>query len=207
MIEVCPLLGSALDEAAWRNEPRGREGGDRINWTPVPGRTIINLLINYATRRPSLSLSLFLSKPWCSCLIADGHMINTKCSSSHNRRALCCKMSVEFDRFLDSGRKWVPISDSFSFFFFFFFLFFSLFGDEFFFSKVSGEKVNEIYFLVRLRRFLHGFFFVFIVEGFCIVLRKILILFFFTWNDFNLKEKRKWNVFNFNFCSLGMILI
>ena len=35
-----------------------------------------------------------------------GHMINTKCSSSHNRRALCCKMSVEFDRFLDSGRKW-----------------------------------------------------------------------------------------------------
>ncbi|XP_076670512.1 fringe glycosyltransferase [Andrena cerasifolii] len=36
----------------------------------------------------------------------NGHMINTKCSSTHNRRALCCKMSVEFDRFLDSGRKW-----------------------------------------------------------------------------------------------------
>lgn len=36
----------------------------------------------------------------------NGHMINTKCSSSHNRRALCCKMSVEFDRFLDSGQKW-----------------------------------------------------------------------------------------------------
>ncbi|XP_024945567.1 fringe glycosyltransferase isoform X2 [Cephus cinctus] len=36
----------------------------------------------------------------------NGHMINTKCSSSHNRRALCCKMSVEFDRFLASGRKW-----------------------------------------------------------------------------------------------------
>ncbi|XP_058797189.1 fringe glycosyltransferase isoform X2 [Phymastichus coffea] len=36
----------------------------------------------------------------------NGHMINTKCSSSHNRRALCCKMSVEFDKFLESGRKW-----------------------------------------------------------------------------------------------------
>ncbi|XP_043670184.1 fringe glycosyltransferase [Vespula pensylvanica] len=36
----------------------------------------------------------------------NGHMIDTKCSSSHNRRALCCKMSVEFDRFLESGRKW-----------------------------------------------------------------------------------------------------
>ncbi|KAL2729833.1 fringe glycosyltransferase [Vespula maculifrons] len=38
-------------------------------------------------------------------MISDGHMIDTKCSSSHNRRALCCKMSVEFDRFLESGRK------------------------------------------------------------------------------------------------------
>ncbi|XP_014469070.1 PREDICTED: fringe glycosyltransferase [Dinoponera quadriceps] len=36
----------------------------------------------------------------------NGHMIDTKCSSSHNRRALCCKMSVEFDRFLASNRKW-----------------------------------------------------------------------------------------------------
>lgn len=45
-------------------------------------------------------------------LLSDGHMINTKCSSSHNRRALCCKMSVEFDRFLDSGRKWVLFSIS-----------------------------------------------------------------------------------------------
>ncbi|XP_014205233.1 fringe glycosyltransferase isoform X2 [Copidosoma floridanum] len=36
----------------------------------------------------------------------NGHMINTKCSSSHNRRALCCKMSVEFDRFLESVAKW-----------------------------------------------------------------------------------------------------
>ncbi|EEB10059.1 Fringe glycosyltransferase, putative [Pediculus humanus corporis] len=36
----------------------------------------------------------------------DGHMINTNCSSSHNRKALCCKMSVEFDVFLESNKKW-----------------------------------------------------------------------------------------------------
>ncbi|XP_021921942.1 fringe glycosyltransferase [Zootermopsis nevadensis] len=36
----------------------------------------------------------------------NGHMINTNCSSSHNRKALCCKMSVEFDVFLESNRKW-----------------------------------------------------------------------------------------------------
>ncbi|XP_076332187.1 fringe glycosyltransferase-like isoform X2 [Tachypleus tridentatus] len=35
-----------------------------------------------------------------------GHLINTNCSSSHNRKALCCKMSVEFDRFLESQKKW-----------------------------------------------------------------------------------------------------
>ncbi|XP_074102919.1 fringe glycosyltransferase isoform X1 [Cotesia typhae] len=38
--------------------------------------------------------------------LTNGHMINTKCSSSHNRRALCCKMSVELDKFLESGKKW-----------------------------------------------------------------------------------------------------
>ncbi|XP_055950501.1 fringe glycosyltransferase-like [Argiope bruennichi] len=35
-----------------------------------------------------------------------GHFINTNCSSSHNRKALCCKMSVEFDTFLESSKKW-----------------------------------------------------------------------------------------------------
>ncbi|XP_019869547.2 fringe glycosyltransferase isoform X1 [Aethina tumida] len=35
-----------------------------------------------------------------------GRMINTKCSSSHNRKALCCKMSVEFDTFIDTDKKW-----------------------------------------------------------------------------------------------------
>ncbi|XP_022910063.1 fringe glycosyltransferase isoform X2 [Onthophagus taurus] len=36
----------------------------------------------------------------------NGHMINTNCSSSHYRKALCCKMAVEFDTFLESNRKW-----------------------------------------------------------------------------------------------------
>lgn len=36
----------------------------------------------------------------------NNHMINTNCSSSHGRKALCCKMSVEFDVFLESNEKW-----------------------------------------------------------------------------------------------------
>ncbi|XP_050737203.1 fringe glycosyltransferase-like [Eriocheir sinensis] len=35
-----------------------------------------------------------------------GHLINTNCSASHNRRALCCKMAAEFDAFLNSDKKW-----------------------------------------------------------------------------------------------------
>lgn len=37
---------------------------------------------------------------------AGDHLINTNCSAVHTRQALCCKMSVEYDKFLDSGRKW-----------------------------------------------------------------------------------------------------
>ncbi|XP_031620624.1 fringe glycosyltransferase [Contarinia nasturtii] len=36
----------------------------------------------------------------------SGHLINTNCSMGHLRKALCCKMSVEFDTFLESGKKW-----------------------------------------------------------------------------------------------------
>lgn len=34
------------------------------------------------------------------------HLINTRCPPSHNRRALCCKMAAEFDRYLESRKKW-----------------------------------------------------------------------------------------------------
>nr|XP_027199479.1 fringe glycosyltransferase-like isoform X1 [Dermatophagoides pteronyssinus] len=34
------------------------------------------------------------------------HIVNTNCSVSHNRKALCCKMSVEFDYYIDSDKKW-----------------------------------------------------------------------------------------------------
>lgn len=38
---------------------------------------------------------------------AGGHVINTNCSAVHTRQALCCKMSVEYDKFIESGRKYV----------------------------------------------------------------------------------------------------
>ncbi|XP_041790303.1 beta-1,3-N-acetylglucosaminyltransferase lunatic fringe-like [Chelmon rostratus] len=34
------------------------------------------------------------------------HLINTNCSSAHNRQALSCKMALEYDMFMNSGKKW-----------------------------------------------------------------------------------------------------
>ncbi|XP_072229386.1 beta-1,3-N-acetylglucosaminyltransferase radical fringe [Leuresthes tenuis] len=34
------------------------------------------------------------------------NIINTNCSAAHNRQALCCKMSVEYDKFIESQKKW-----------------------------------------------------------------------------------------------------
>ncbi|XP_052359870.1 beta-1,3-N-acetylglucosaminyltransferase lunatic fringe-like [Oncorhynchus keta] len=34
------------------------------------------------------------------------HMINTNCSAAHSRQALSCKMAVEYDTFISSGKKW-----------------------------------------------------------------------------------------------------
>ncbi|KAM5213643.1 beta-1,3-N-acetylglucosaminyltransferase lunatic fringe isoform 2-T2 [Hipposideros larvatus] len=35
-----------------------------------------------------------------------GNVVNTNCSAAHSRQALSCKMAVEYDRFIASGRKW-----------------------------------------------------------------------------------------------------
>ncbi|XP_045904259.1 beta-1,3-N-acetylglucosaminyltransferase lunatic fringe-like isoform X1 [Micropterus dolomieu] len=34
------------------------------------------------------------------------HLINTNCSAAHNRQALSCKMALEYDTFIKSGKKW-----------------------------------------------------------------------------------------------------
>lgn len=36
----------------------------------------------------------------------NGHLVNTKCSSSHNRSALNCKMGIELKTFLKSNKRW-----------------------------------------------------------------------------------------------------
>ncbi|KAL7979296.1 hypothetical protein Chor_015320 [Crotalus horridus] len=38
--------------------------------------------------------------------LSSGNIVNTNCSAAHSRQALSCKMSVEYDKFIESGRKW-----------------------------------------------------------------------------------------------------
>lgn len=37
--------------------------------------------------------------------VPPGNVINTNCSAAHSRQALSCKMAVEYDKFIESGRK------------------------------------------------------------------------------------------------------
>lgn len=37
---------------------------------------------------------------------AGNQMVNTNCSAVHTRQALCCKMAVEYDKFVLSSKKW-----------------------------------------------------------------------------------------------------
>ncbi|KAJ8001422.1 hypothetical protein DPEC_G00169340 [Dallia pectoralis] len=39
------------------------------------------------------------------------HVINTNCSAAHSRQALSCKMAVEYDTFISSGKKWFCHAD------------------------------------------------------------------------------------------------
>lgn len=39
-------------------------------------------------------------------LRTGANLINTNCSAAHTRQALCCKMSVEYDKFIESQKKW-----------------------------------------------------------------------------------------------------
>lgn len=51
-------------------------------------------------------------EPLCVWLIGSpptppaANVVNTNCSAAHSRQALSCKMAVEYDQFVESGRKW-----------------------------------------------------------------------------------------------------
>lgn len=58
------------------------------------------------THRASIDVSLLSSNSYSFLIDATGsHAINTNCSAAHSRQALSCKMAVEYDKFIESGKK------------------------------------------------------------------------------------------------------
>ena len=43
--------------------------------------------------------------PKTEAKVDKGHLVVTNCGNSHSRQDLCCKMSMEFDAFLESNKK------------------------------------------------------------------------------------------------------
>ncbi|XP_042293963.1 beta-1,3-N-acetylglucosaminyltransferase lunatic fringe isoform X2 [Sceloporus undulatus] len=89
------------------------------------GRVVLLLLLllerNMCKEQVGTSISLQLGGPasWLmpeTFIFTDGedeelkkraaNVINTNCSAAHSRQALSCKMAVEYDKFIESGRKW-----------------------------------------------------------------------------------------------------
>ncbi|XP_066258035.1 fringe glycosyltransferase [Euwallacea similis] len=128
-----PLFKKYLEEEALPQETHFKYEYDMVPSTEMPSATatvrppatiLRDLFISVKTTESyhSSRLSIIL-KTWFQLakkqiwfftdtddkdfqLRTNGHMINTNCSSSHNRKALCCKMSVELDTFLKTDKKW-----------------------------------------------------------------------------------------------------
>ncbi|XP_034525604.1 beta-1,3-N-acetylglucosaminyltransferase lunatic fringe [Ailuropoda melanoleuca] len=55
---------------------------------------------------PSLETFIFTDGDDEALARRTGNVVNTNCSAAHSRQALSCKMAVEYDHFIESGRKW-----------------------------------------------------------------------------------------------------
>ncbi|XP_038598748.1 beta-1,3-N-acetylglucosaminyltransferase radical fringe [Tachyglossus aculeatus] len=102
--------------APLRGAPSGAPGKERLD--PSDIFIAVKTTKKYHQSRLDLLLQTWISQAREQTFIftdgEDGHLrlragdrvINTNCSAVHTRQALCCKMSVEYDKFIESGRKW-----------------------------------------------------------------------------------------------------
>ncbi|XP_054616528.1 beta-1,3-N-acetylglucosaminyltransferase lunatic fringe [Dunckerocampus dactyliophorus] len=102
----------------------GSAGGDAASPPPAEDISPSDLFIAVKTTkkfhqaRLNLLLDTWISRSMQQTYIfTDGedeelkwkigsHAINTNCSAAHSRQALSCKMAVEYDKFIESGKKW-----------------------------------------------------------------------------------------------------
>ncbi|XP_072312358.1 beta-1,3-N-acetylglucosaminyltransferase radical fringe [Eucyclogobius newberryi] len=70
-------------------------------------RSRLDLLIQTWVSQAKRQTYIFTDGEDKDLLLRTGtNLINTNCSAAHTRQALCCKMSVEYDKFIESQKKW-----------------------------------------------------------------------------------------------------
>uniref|UniRef100_A0A3Q3JD23 O-fucosylpeptide 3-beta-N-acetylglucosaminyltransferase n=1 Tax=Monopterus albus TaxID=43700 RepID=A0A3Q3JD23_MONAL len=102
----------------------GAKGGELSEYRPRDSLDLKDIFIAVKTTRKYHKTRLeLLIQTWVSkakeqtYIFTDGedkelwmrtgvNIINTNCSAAHTRQALCCKMSVEYDKFIESQKKW-----------------------------------------------------------------------------------------------------
>ncbi|KAM9209464.1 beta-1,3-N-acetylglucosaminyltransferase lunatic fringe [Dugong dugon] len=100
--------------------PRPADGAPRPPAEPLKPRDVfiaVKTTKKFHRARLDLLLETWISRhKEMTFIFTDGedevlarhtdNVINTNCSAAHSRQALSCKMAVEYDRFIESGRKW-----------------------------------------------------------------------------------------------------
>ncbi|XP_043086864.1 beta-1,3-N-acetylglucosaminyltransferase radical fringe isoform X2 [Puntigrus tetrazona] len=113
--------GATRRHAALVRPPQTRSPGSPSRDSSLDLRDVF--IAVKTTRKYHKSRLQLLSQTWVSkakeqtFIFTDGedkelrqkaglNIINTNCSAAHTRQALCCKMSVEYDKFIESQKKW-----------------------------------------------------------------------------------------------------
>ncbi|XP_075383722.1 beta-1,3-N-acetylglucosaminyltransferase lunatic fringe [Tenrec ecaudatus] len=105
---------------ARRDAPRPADGAPRAPSEPLGPEDVfiaVKTTKNFHRARLDLLLETWVSRhKEMTFIFTDGedealarytdNVVNTNCSAAHSRQALSCKMAVEYDRFITSGRKW-----------------------------------------------------------------------------------------------------
>lgn len=101
---LCPALGRGRAGGccrASRNPRPPAQTAARPPLRPAPCSVLTGLLCD---SRPGCPLRARRT-PLQPLPLSAGNVVNTNCSAAHSRQALSCKMAVEYDRFIASGRK------------------------------------------------------------------------------------------------------
>lgn len=107
--ELKPLLqpiGAAATPLPFRDDITSGDLFIAVKTTKKFHRSRLELLLDTWISRNREQTYIFTDGEDAELKTKSGHVVNTNCSAAHSRQALSCKMAVEYDKFIESGKKW-----------------------------------------------------------------------------------------------------